>query len=65
MFKYFMRYDDEVYHGWMLEMGPNNLRVDIAYNGTWLWYGLNVKCAMLIPHMKKDNLACTKPMRWD
>ena len=36
MFKCFMRYNDEVYHGWMLEMVPNNLRVDIAYNGTWL-----------------------------
>ena len=33
MFKCFMRYDNEVYHGWMHKMGPNNLRVDIAYNG--------------------------------
>ena len=30
MFKCFMRYDDEAYHKWMIEMGPNNLRVDIA-----------------------------------
>ena len=36
MFKCFMRYDDEAYHEWMIEMGPNNLREDIAYNGIWL-----------------------------
>ena len=33
MFKSFMRYNDEVYHGWVLEMRLNNLRIDIAYNG--------------------------------
>ena len=36
MIKCFMRYDDEVYHEWILEMEPNNWRLDIVYNGIWL-----------------------------